>query len=261
MPGPRFARQDRACGPPGARTPRPAISPPGTAMCLVAAADNVAAGRDLLHTHFTTDQFGWRHGTSPWAPAIASRQVNGALVGEIGSYAGHLAAGALQLAAAGSAERLPAQAQGRPAPRPRAPTELAAGPASAATGNQPPRGIRGRRRPPRLDQAGRLGRRRRSHHHPSRRAIPRRCLNSGPLLPIRHNDLSAAACEAAFGYQITKQKAGVCASPCRAPVTERDDPRWGKGLAAPRRCGYWRQLLPFLAAGARQRSAGCATGS
>jgi hypothetical protein len=80
-------------------------------MCLSAAADNLLAGRDLLHTHFTTDQFGWRHGISPWAPAIASRQVNAALVSEIGSYAGRLAAWALQLAAAGSAGRLPAQAQ------------------------------------------------------------------------------------------------------------------------------------------------------
>jgi hypothetical protein len=94
----------------GAHTETDDDSPPGTAMCLAAAAGNLAAGRDLLHTHFTTDQFGWRHGTSPWAPAIASLQVNGALVGEIGSYAGHLAAGALQLAAAGSAERLPARA-------------------------------------------------------------------------------------------------------------------------------------------------------
>ena len=85
-------------------------SPPA-AMCLSAAADNLLAGRDLLHTHFTTDQFGWRHGTSPWAPAIASQQVNGALVSELGSYAGRLAAWALQLAAAGSAGRLPAQAQ------------------------------------------------------------------------------------------------------------------------------------------------------
>ena len=60
-------------------------------------------------THFTTDQVGWRHGTSLWAPAIASGQVNAALVSEIGSYAGRLAAWAIQLAAAGSAERLPAQ--------------------------------------------------------------------------------------------------------------------------------------------------------
>ena len=95
----------------GAHTEAGDDSPPGTAMCLSAAADNLVAGRDLLHTHFTTDQVGWRHGTSPWAPAIASGQVNGALVSEIGSYAGRLAAWALQLAAAGSAGRLPAQAQ------------------------------------------------------------------------------------------------------------------------------------------------------
>ena len=93
MPGPRFARQHRACGQPGVRTPRPAtIPPPGTALCLRPPPGNLAAGRDLLHTHFTTDQFGWRHGTSPWAAAIASRQVTGALAGEMGSYAGHLAA-------------------------------------------------------------------------------------------------------------------------------------------------------------------------
>jgi hypothetical protein len=86
-------------------------SPPGTAVCLSAAAGNLAAGRDLLHTHFTTDQFGWRHGISPWAAAIASRHVNAALVSEMGSYAGRLANWALQLAAAGSAGRLPPQAR------------------------------------------------------------------------------------------------------------------------------------------------------
>jgi hypothetical protein len=95
----------------GAHTDADDDSPPGTVMCLAAAAGNLLAGRDLLHTHFTTDQVGWRHGTSPWAPAIASGHVNAALVSEIGSYAGRLAAWALQLAAAGSAGRLPAQAQ------------------------------------------------------------------------------------------------------------------------------------------------------
>ena len=94
----------------GAHTEAGDDSPPA-AMCLAAAADNLAAGRDLLHTHFTTDQFGWRHGTSPWAPAIASRHVNGALVSEIGSYAGRLAAWAIELAAADSAGRLPPQAR------------------------------------------------------------------------------------------------------------------------------------------------------
>ena len=114
MPGQRFARQRRACGQPGPRTPRPTTIPRPVPQCAWRPPpDNLAAGHDLLHAHFTTDQFGWRHGTSPWAAAIASRQVNAALAGEIGGYAGRLAAGALQLAAAGSAERLPAQAQGR----------------------------------------------------------------------------------------------------------------------------------------------------
>jgi len=97
----------RAAG--GAHTQTGDDSPPGTALCLAATTGNLAAGRDLPHTHCTTDQPGWRHGTSPWmSPATAGRQVNGAPAGEIGGYAGHLAAGALQLAAAGSAERLPA---------------------------------------------------------------------------------------------------------------------------------------------------------
>ena len=76
----------------GAHTATGDDSPPGTAMCLAAAAGNLAAGRDLRHTHVTTDQPGWRHGTFPWAPAIASRHVGGALAGERGSYAGHRAA-------------------------------------------------------------------------------------------------------------------------------------------------------------------------
>jgi hypothetical protein len=65
----------------GAHTQTGDDSPPGTALCPAAAAGNLAAGRDLRHTHFTTDQPGWRHGTSPWAPAIASRHVNAALAG------------------------------------------------------------------------------------------------------------------------------------------------------------------------------------
>jgi hypothetical protein len=95
----------------GAHTQAGDDCPPGTARCLSAVADNLAAGRDLLHTHFTTDQAGWRHGTSPWAAAIASRQVNAALVSEIGSYAGRFANWALQLATAGSADTLAAQAR------------------------------------------------------------------------------------------------------------------------------------------------------
>jgi hypothetical protein len=81
------------------------------AACLSAAADGLAAGHDLLQTHFTTDQSGWRHGNSPWAPAIASQQVNAALMTEIGGYAGRLAPWALQLAAAVPEGRLPAPAR------------------------------------------------------------------------------------------------------------------------------------------------------
>jgi hypothetical protein len=82
MPGQRFAGQRRACGQPGAphrhrrRFPRPvphcAWRPPPAPP---------AAGRDLLPTHVTTDQPGWRHGTFLWAAAIASRQVNAGLAG------------------------------------------------------------------------------------------------------------------------------------------------------------------------------------
>jgi hypothetical protein len=81
------------------------------AACLSVAADGLAAGHDLLQTHFTTDQSGWRHGNSPWAPAIVSQQVNAALITEIGSYAGRLAPWALPLAAAIPEGRLPAPAR------------------------------------------------------------------------------------------------------------------------------------------------------
>lgn len=84
---------------------------PATAVHLAAATDNLQAGHDLLQTHFTTDQSGWRQGTSFWAPAIASQQVNAALVSEMGRYAGHLTTLALQLAAANSGESLPARAR------------------------------------------------------------------------------------------------------------------------------------------------------
>ncbi len=84
---------------------------PTIALHMSAAADNLAAGHDLLQTHFGTDQSGWRHGTSFWAPAIASQQVNAALVSEMGSHAGRLANWALQLAAACSGESLPSRAR------------------------------------------------------------------------------------------------------------------------------------------------------
>jgi thioredoxin reductase (NADPH) len=74
----------------------------------------------------------------------------------------------------------------------RPPPGLAAGPATAAAGDQPAGGVRGRRRPPRLGQAGRLGRGRRRHRDPTRPLIPRRGAAGRPLTsrramaPLRH---------------------------------------------------------------------------
>ena len=81
------------------------------AAFLAAAADGLAAGHDLLQTHFTTDQSGWRHGNSPWSPAIVSPQVGAALITEIDGYAGRLAPWALPLAAPVPEGRLPPRAR------------------------------------------------------------------------------------------------------------------------------------------------------
>jgi hypothetical protein len=58
---------------------------------LSAAADLLAAGRDLLQTHFATGAGGTREGRSYWAPAITSRPVTAALLGEIAGYTLRLA--------------------------------------------------------------------------------------------------------------------------------------------------------------------------
>jgi hypothetical protein len=58
---------------------------------LSAAADLLAAGRDLLQTHFATGPGGTREGRSHWAPVITSRPVTAALLGEIAGYALRLA--------------------------------------------------------------------------------------------------------------------------------------------------------------------------
>jgi hypothetical protein len=51
----------------------------------------LAAGRDLLETHFATGSGGTRESRSYWAPVIASRPVTAALLGEIAGYALRLA--------------------------------------------------------------------------------------------------------------------------------------------------------------------------
>ena len=68
---------------------------------LSAAADHLAAGRDLLQTHFATAPSGARTGTSYWAPAITSRPMTAALLGEIAEHARTLAPWASQLTMTG----------------------------------------------------------------------------------------------------------------------------------------------------------------
>jgi hypothetical protein len=58
---------------------------------LSAAADYLAAGRDLLHTHFFVDRAGGRTGASYWAPVITSGPVTAALLAELAGYAQKLA--------------------------------------------------------------------------------------------------------------------------------------------------------------------------
>jgi hypothetical protein len=50
---------------------------------LSAAADHLAAGRDLLNSHFTTGTDGTRTGTSYWASVITDGPVASALLGEL----------------------------------------------------------------------------------------------------------------------------------------------------------------------------------
>ena len=50
---------------------------------LSAAADHLAAGRDLLNSHFIVGTDGTRTGTSYWAPVIADGPVTSALLGEL----------------------------------------------------------------------------------------------------------------------------------------------------------------------------------
>jgi hypothetical protein len=53
---------------------------------LAAAADHLTAGRDLLHTHFTTDPAGIISAKSYWAPLIISGPVTAALLAELAGY-------------------------------------------------------------------------------------------------------------------------------------------------------------------------------
>jgi hypothetical protein len=73
----------------------------------------LAAGHDLLQTHFTPSRAGVRAGNSPWAPLIVSAPVGTALAAEMAGYGGRLAPWAIRLTAlddAGAAA-LPAPAR------------------------------------------------------------------------------------------------------------------------------------------------------
>jgi hypothetical protein len=71
---------------------------------LSAAADFLAAGRDLLQTNFATGP-GAHEGRSYWAPVITSRPVTAALLGEIAGYALRLAPWTARLSVPETTER------------------------------------------------------------------------------------------------------------------------------------------------------------
>jgi hypothetical protein len=58
---------------------------------LAAAADHLAAGRDLLRTHFADGPAGPQTAASYWAPAITSETVTAALLSELADYTQTLA--------------------------------------------------------------------------------------------------------------------------------------------------------------------------
>ena len=66
---------------------------------LAAAANYLAAGRDLLHTHFTDSSTGLQTPTSWWAPVIISGPVTAALLSELASHTHGLASWIVQLTA------------------------------------------------------------------------------------------------------------------------------------------------------------------
>jgi hypothetical protein len=72
---------------------------------LSAAADFLAAGRDLLQTHFTNGPRGARRDRSYWAQVITSRPVTAALLGELADCALQLGPWAARLLVAGTMER------------------------------------------------------------------------------------------------------------------------------------------------------------
>jgi hypothetical protein len=80
---------------------------PGRAQHLAAASVALAAGRDLLHTHFVMEPGGLMRGRSEWAPAITSASVTRALASEIARWSVTLASFTSRLAASAALQALP----------------------------------------------------------------------------------------------------------------------------------------------------------
>jgi hypothetical protein len=74
---------------------------PGQGRHLAAAATELTAGRDLLHTHRVTDPAGLTTSRSEWAPVLTSLPVLRALANEIGRWSRQLAPLAVLLASPG----------------------------------------------------------------------------------------------------------------------------------------------------------------
>ena len=65
--------------------------PPSRGRHLTRAATELAAGRDLLHTHMVLDREGLAHERSEWAPVVTSLPVTRALASEIAAWSARLA--------------------------------------------------------------------------------------------------------------------------------------------------------------------------
>jgi hypothetical protein len=85
----------------GTRLPGRLRTAGAAASGLDAAALSLAAGRDLLHTHFATGRDGARLDRSEWAPVITSAPVTWALLLELGLWARKIAPQGARLALSG----------------------------------------------------------------------------------------------------------------------------------------------------------------
>jgi len=87
---------------PGRRWPAAtSAGPAGSRISTVAV--SLAAGRDLLQTHFGPGRSGDREHRSEWAPVITSQPAGRALLAELGDLAGQIARHGIALAEAGPA--------------------------------------------------------------------------------------------------------------------------------------------------------------